>query len=104
MYNLDITEHAEYDLEKIIKYISENLSAPQAAYDFADLVYECYERIEQNPYIYEESWDPKLKKEGFRRAVIKNYIMLYKVYEDKKPKMVIVHRFFHGSQNYFDLL
>ena len=104
MYSLNITERAEYDLEKIIRYISENLSAPQAASDFADKVYECYERIEQNPYIYEESRDPKLKKEGFRRAVIKNYIMLYKVYENAEPKKVIIHRFFHSSQDYANLI
>ena len=104
MYNLEITERAEYDLDKIIKYISENLSAPQAAASFADKVYECYDRIETNPYIYEESRDPKLKKEGFRRAVIKNYIMLYKVYEDNNPKLVVIHRFFHGSQDYANLI
>lgn len=102
MYNLDITDHADEDLDKILTYIEEDLSSPGAATAFADKVYECYDRLEDNPYIYEECRDPKLKAEGYRRAVIKNYILLYKIYENEKQ--VIVHRFFYGRQDYVNLI
>ena len=102
VYNLEVSDRAEAELDRILCYISENLAAPKAAADFADEVYACYDRLEENPYLYEECRDPRLKSEGYRRVVIKNYILLYKVYEDKKG--VIVHRFFYGSQNYAELI
>ena len=102
MYNLETTDNAEDDLSEIISYIAMNLNAPKAASDFADQVYDCYDRLEDNPYIYEECRDARLKKEGYRRAVIKNYILLYKINEDEKA--VIVHRFFYGSQDYAHLI
>jgi len=102
MYNLEISDSAEYDLDNIISYIMVNLSAPQSAASFADEVYECYDRLEGNPYVYEACRDAKLKKEGYRRAVIKNYVLIYKIYEDEKR--VIVHRFFYGRQNYSNLI
>ena len=102
MYEVSATNHADYDLDKIINYISLKLSAPEAASDFLDEVYTCYDRLEENPYIYEECRDPKLKKEGYRRVVIKNYVMIYKIYEDSKE--VVVHGFFYGRQDYVNLL
>jgi len=97
MYRLDVSDPAEDDLDRIIAYIAEKLEAPKAASDFADEVYGRFDHLENNPYIFEECRDPKLKAEGYRRAVIKNYILLYKVYEDEK--LVIAHRFFYGGQS-----
>jgi len=102
MYNLIVTDHAEQDLTSIISYITEKLTAPIAAEDFADAVSECYDFLESNPYIYEQCRDDKLKREGYRRAVIKNYILIYKINEGSKE--VIVHRFFFGRQNYVSLI
>ena len=102
MYNLDITDHAEDDLDKILSYISNVLNAPKAASDFADKVYDCYDRLEDNPYIYEECRDARLKKEKYRRAVIGNYVLLFRIHEDEKK--VIVHRFFYGAQDYANLI
>ena len=102
MYEVSATNRADNDLDKIINYISQKLSAPKAASDFIDDVYTCYDRLEENPYVYEECRDPKLKKQGYRRAVIKNYVMIYKIYEDDRE--VIVHGFFYGRQDYTNLL
>jgi len=102
MYNLDITDNAEHDLENIITYMIEKLAAPVAATTFADAVNDCYENLEENPYIYESCRDFKLKNEGYRRAIIKNYILLYKIYEETKT--VVVHRFFYGRQDYVNLV
>ena len=102
MYSLKVADSAENDLDSIISYIAENLHAPKAASSFADQVYDCYDRLEENPYIFEECQNARLKKEGYRRAVIKNYIMLYKIHE--RENTVIVHRFFHGGQDYVHLI
>ena len=102
MYSVDITEHADEDLDNIIKYLRDELASPGAASDFVDKVYECYDRLEENPYIYSECYDGYLKSERYRRAVIKNYVLLYKV--DENLKQVIVYRFFHGMQDYANLI
>ena len=102
MYNLEVSDHAEQDLEHIVLYITEKLAAPKAATAFLDAVSDCYENIETNPYIYENCRDIKLNKEGYRRAVIKNYILVYKVSEETQT--VIVHRFFYGRQDYVNLI
>ena len=102
MFSLEITASAENDLSEIISYIAMNLNAPKAATDFADEVFNCYDRLEENPYIYEECRDARLKKEGYRRAVIKNYVLIYKVYEGKNE--VVVQRFFYGGQDYVHLI
>ena len=102
MYKLDISDRAEEDFDKIIKYLSENLDSPQAAASFSDKVEACYEHLENTPYIYAECYDSKLKNEGFRRAVIKNYILLFKIYEEQKS--VWIYRFFHSMQDYANLI
>ena len=101
MCKVEVSDKADYDLDCILAYISEDLDAPQAAALFADAVYDCYNRLENNPYIFEECRDPKLKRRGYRRAVIKNYIMLYKIHDDS---LVIIHHFFYGAQDYANLV
>ncbi|MCL2373588.1 MAG: type II toxin-antitoxin system RelE/ParE family toxin [Defluviitaleaceae bacterium] len=101
MYRVDISNRADYELDKILAYISEDLVAPQAAVSFVDEVYACYDRLEENPYIYEACRDQRLSREGYRRAVIKNYVMLYKIYDHE---LVIVHHFFYGGQDYAKLV
>jgi len=101
MYSVDISDNAEYELDKILAYIANDLDAPQAAANFVKEVYECYDRLEYNPYIFEECRDPRLQREGYRRAVIKNYVMLYKIYDHG---VVVVHHFFYGGQDYGKLV
>lgn len=102
MYNLEVSDRAEQDLDNIISYIKDKLFAPKAAVDFADAVYDCYDHLEENPYIYSLCNDPNLQKEDYRRAIINNYILVFKIYEETKK--VIAHRFFYGGQNYVDLI
>lgn len=41
---------------------------------------------------------PRLASQGFRRAVIKHYVLIYAI--DERKKAVLIHRFFYGSQEY----
>ena len=102
MYRLDVSDRAEQDLDLIITYIAEKLAAPIAAADFAGEVYDCYDHLENNPYMYEKCRDPTLQKEGYRRAVVKNYLLVFKV--DDTAGEVTVYRFFHGTQDYANLI
>ena len=102
MYNVEISDRAENDLDNIITYISQNLVAPKAASDLADKIYDCYDNLESNPYMYSVCHDPRLHREGYRRALVKNYVVVFKIHDDINE--VHVHAIFHGSQDYVNLI
>lgn len=102
MYKVFISELANEDLENIVSYIAIKLSSPNAATTFLNEVSKCYEHLKTNPFMYEKCRDYKLQKDGYRRVVIKNYVLIYKVNEE--AKVVNIYRFFYGARNYIDLI
>ena len=102
MFRLVVSELAHSDLDNIISYIAVQLANPIAATDFLDEVEKCYGYLKSNPRIYERCYDARLAKEGYRKATIKSYVLVYKV--DQSAKKVIIHRFFYGAQDYLRLI
>ena len=99
---MTVSKAAEMDIKNVLSYISENLSALQAAKNLALSIKESYLLLRENPYVYTFCEDERLKLEGFRRVVIKNYILLYKINEDKNE--VFIARFFYGGRDYAVLI
>ena len=102
MYKLVITELAHQDLDSIVSYIAVQLSNPKAAGDFLDEVTVCYGFLKSNPMMYERCQDRRLGEEGYRKALIKNYVLVYKINEESK--IVSIMRFFYGAQDYTKLI
>lgn len=102
MYKIRVTELAHEDLEQIISYIACTLASPAAATAFADKVADCYSQLEKNPLMYELCRNDQLRKLFYRRAVIKKYIMVYRVEESSKT--VYILRFFYGARDYEKLI
>ncbi len=98
MYKRVVTEHAHKDLHNVLTYISHQLCAPQAAADFTDAVQKCYARLSRNPLIYSLCNDEQLAKKGYRKVLIKKYVLIFKVNEAKK--VVTIYRLFHGAEDY----
>jgi len=63
---------------------------------------DCYQRFRNNPYFYQQCFEPKLEAKGYRRAVVQDFIIVYHVNEEKKVVNVIGA--FHGRQNYVEYL
>lgn len=101
-YKLSVTELAHEDLSNIISYMAVELSNKPAALHFIEEVEKCYGRLKENPLIYEECRDPRLKMEGYRKIAINHYVLVYKINEPAKT--VIVYRFFYGRQDYTKLI
>jgi len=101
-YKLIVTKPAEKDLADILQYISKDLSAPKAASDFLDDVLKCYDNISANPMMYALCYNDRLKNKEYRKAIIKNYIMFYRV--DKSNHIIYVMRFIYGRRDYINLL
>ena len=101
-YNLVITKPAEKDLADILQYILKDLSAPKAANDLLDDILKCYDNISLNPLMYALCDNDRLKSKNYRKAVIKNYIMFYRVDEEKR--IIYIMRFIYGRRDYINLL
>lgn len=102
MYKLTITDLAQDDLDAIVEYIACQLENPIAAGAFLDEVEECYKQLNSNPLVYARSNDLRLAREGYRKAVIKKYLLMFKVDEDTKT--VVVYRVFYGAMDYEKML
>lgn len=102
MYKLKITELAQNDLDGIVSYIAVNLANPSAAGSFLDELAKCYGNLKNNPFIYAKSSDLRLEKEGYRKALIKSYVLIFKIIEQQKT--VVVYRVFYGASDYFKLV
>lgn len=86
----------------MIGYIVLSLENRTAAASLLDAIEKSYDEIARMPLLYEACHDPHLKKLGYRKAVICNYVMVYKV--DEAAKMVHIMRLFHGRQDYTKLI
>ena len=102
MYKLIISELAHNDLEGIVSYIAVELANPVAASNFVKEIGKHYEYLKNNPYMFEQCHDLRLKSENYRRVPINNYVLLYKVMEE--DKVVNIYRIFYGGQDYINLI
>lgn len=101
-YKIVLTELAAGDLNSITEYIAGRLANPTAAAAFLDAVDGCFGDLETTPLMYERCRSARLRSMGYRRAVIKNYVMIYRVAEAKNT--VYILRFFYGARDYEKLL
>ncbi len=52
--------------------------------------------------MYAKCQDKRLEKEGYRKTLIKNYVLVHKINEASKTVNIL--RFFYGSQDYVKLI
>ena len=97
MYDLVVTSKAYQDMDEALDYITNTLYTPKAATELVDEIIECQRILKENPFAYSKCIDKNLEERGYRRAIVKNYILLFKIEE---PKRVAILRFFHGVQDY----
>ena len=101
-YNVSITDGASTELGEILGYIINRLQNPNAAKDFLDKVEECYGRLTDNPKIYQLCDYENFKEKGYRKAVVKNYVIIYRI--DEAAKTVYILHIFYGRQNYYSYI
>lgn len=101
MYNLVVTSKAYQDIDEALNYITNILNNKKAATELVGEIIECQRILKENPFAYSKCIDKNLEERGYRRAVVKNYILLFKIEEQKR---VAILRFFHGTRNYQRML
>ena len=98
MYSLHITELAEQDLDGIVNYMAVVLANPIAASAFLDKTEDCYAHLKTKPRIYAECEDSYLRCKGYRKTLIGNYLLIFRI--EERSKRVYILRFFYGGQDY----
>ena len=100
-YKITTTGEAENEIEKITTYISETLQNPSAADHFLNDLALCYGHLTRMPQMYALCPDVRLRALGYRKAVMKNFILVYKV--EQAEQTVYVLRVFYGRRDYENL-
>ena len=102
MYDIRYLPLVKQDMVNIVSYISHELLNPQAANDLADAFIEGIDKLAEFPYIHPMYYPPKPLIYEYRKRVVKNYIVFYRVDEDKKE--IVISRVIYQRRNYNGLL
>ena len=101
-YNVIVSDEAHNDIDSVLDYIVNALKNPIAAKKLLGRIEEAYTDLADNPFIYACCADSRLQKDGYRKVVINNYVLIYRI--DETDNKVYVVRFFYGRQNYIELI
>ncbi|SFO01591.1 type II toxin-antitoxin system RelE/ParE family toxin [Proteiniclasticum ruminis] len=97
-YRVDVSEPAENDLSDIVKYIASQLSAPLPAYRMMEIFEEALASLSDSPQRCPLIADERLSQLGYRKLIVKNYVVFFSV--DEKNKTVDVERILYSRRDW----
>lgn len=101
-YRVDVSEPAENDLMDIVRYIVSQLSAPISALNMMELLDDAMTGLSDLPQRYPLVADERLAQMGYRKLLVKNYIVFFSI--DEKNKVVDIERILHGRRDWLQIL
>lgn len=101
-YRVDVSEPAESDLRDIVRYIASQLSAPVSALHMMELFEETMTGLSDMPQRCPLVADDRLSQMGYRKLIIKNYVVFFSI--DEKNKVVDVERILYGRRDWLRCL
>ena len=101
-YKIVLSADAHHDIDETIEYFINNLKNNIAAKNLLTEIEKAYNNISENPFKYSVCNDEKLRLKSYRKLIINNYIMIYRV--DKTAKTVYIIRFVYVRRDYTELL
>lgn len=96
-YEIVLTDMAEADLDSIYDYIANTLKEENSSNKLMNKIETSILRLEQFPYSCSEV-HIKPRNKRYRKLVIGNYIVLYRVEEEYKQ--VVIFHIFYGKKDY----
>jgi len=96
-YAVAVSLAANSDLDEIFSYIANTVSEQNAA-NYMREIQNMILSLSEMPERFSLSLDPTLAARGYRRAIVKKYIILYTI--NKTDNTVNIARIFHGSMDY----
>lgn len=101
-YNVLWTPDAQRDLDVAIYYLTETLGMSKAAARLLDDVERLITTLRSFSESHERVQDGLLAARGYRKAMVKPYVVLYLV--DSSRQEVVITNIVHGSRDYAHLL
>lgn len=97
-YTYELTPSAVNDLKEAMEYISLQLCAKDSAIALLDEVQSAIEHACLFPQAAASVNDPLLKRKGYRKLVVKNYIILY--IPDHQRRKLNIMRIVYFARDY----
>ena len=97
-YKIKFTLEAEKDIENICHYVSENLNTPTAAMNIIEEIESKVMNLTHMPFSCSVVEDEFLRVRGYRKLIVRNFLVLYIVFEDES--LINIMRVVYGSSNY----
>jgi toxin ParE1/3/4 len=97
-YRVDVSEPAENDLRDIVRYIASQLSVPISATRMMELFEEAMLSLSDMPQRCPLVSDDRLSQMGYRKLIVKNYVVFFSI--DEKNKVVDVERILYGGRDF----
>ena len=101
-YRVDLSEPAENDLRYIVRYISAQLSAPMTALKMMDTIAEAITGLAVMPQTCPPVTDERLAMMGYRKLLVKNYIVFFTI--DEKSQVVDVEKILYARRDWRHIL
>ena len=98
MYKLEVLPVAKEDMVEIVRYISRDLKDPAAAHTLSDALFAAMESVTEFPYANPAYVPIRPLRFEYRKLMVKNYLMLYRV--DEQKKTVTVSRVIYAKRDY----
>ena len=97
-YKVELSIQAKEDYKSIIKYIKYKLLESNIAERYAELIKNEINTLKYNPQKFAIINYDIIKQYKFRKLIIKNYIVFYRINEDEK--IVNIERILHGTTDW----
>lgn len=101
-YKIKLSIKAKDDLKDIVLYIKNHLNEPAIANKYANIIREEIQTLEYFPQKFAMIDDKFVKDLKIRKLSVKNYIVFYRVNEEKK--FVNVERILYSESNWINEL
>jgi addiction module RelE/StbE family toxin len=101
-YRIEISAPAEDDLRDIVRYISAQFAALETALGMLETIEQAILQLADIPQKYPLVRDERLAMLGYRKLVVKNYVVFYTI--DEATQIVDVERVLYARRNWQSLL
>lgn len=102
MYNLEFLPIARQDMSDIAQYVNKVLCNPIAAMNLIQRMVHAAEELQEQPYSCPVYYPARTLPFEYRKLLVGNYILFYRV--DEKKKLVTVIRVVYAKRDYGSIL
>lgn len=101
-FRVEVSEPAENDLVDIVRYITSQLSSPVSALNMLEKIEEAMAGLTDLPQRCPFVRDEHLSQLGYRKLIVKNYVVFFSI--DEKNKTVNIERILYFRRDWLTIL